>query len=165
MNKLNKILLTFVAGLFALVVLTSVSSAHYGNYVTPTPTPTPTPTCTPTPTPTDTPTPTPTPCQGNLCIVIHCDGGGDCEVNTGSTPTPTPTQEPTATPTVPPAGHGDGLSDGRSTSAPSTPTQAVLGAMAPTGNFIYNVMDFMLLSGVLILSIIGYLAYGKKKKS
>lgn len=164
MSKLNKILLSFVTALFALVILSGVSSAHYGNYATPTPTPTPSPTCTPTPTP----TPTQTPCQLNqdgLCIHIECDGGGDCSFNT-TTPTPTPTvEDPTATPTVPPAGHGDGLSDGRSTGGSSAPTQAVLGAMATTGNFIYNVMDFMLLSGVLILSIIGYLAYGKKKKS
>lgn len=109
--------------------------------LTPTPTPTPTPTCTPTPTPSTSPTPTPTQtpthyaCNSDhICEITEGPGQDSCNPeNEGSdcivTPTPTVTPEPT----TPPAGHGDGLSDGRSscpscTQAPSSGTQAVLGA-------------------------------------
>lgn len=117
--------------------------------VTPTPTHgvTPTPTHGVTPTPTQGVTPTPT---------------------SGVTPTDTPAVTVTPNPTTPPSPHGDGLSDGRSscpecTQAPHN-TQAVLGAetMAATGAFDTQVMNFVLLGGMLSM---GAAAYAKAKKA
>jgi hypothetical protein len=122
---------------------------------TPTQGVTPTPTQGVTPTPTSGVTPTPT---------VICNADHDCV----PTATPTPTSGVTSTP--PPAPNGDGKSDGRSDGGSScpqctqAPIQAVLGAstMADTGAFDTNVMNFVLLGGMLSM---GAAAYAKAKKA
>lgn len=78
-----------------------------------------------------TPSPTPTPgeeqhyaCVENSCQLVNGVGDNTCESNSDCQQTVTPT------PTVPPAGHGDGLSDGGSScpSCTQAPHQSVLGA-------------------------------------
>lgn len=123
--------------------------------VTPTATPsatpavtvTPTVTTTPTVTPTVTVTPTPTtdPCANNACV----------------TPTPTATPTPTSTN----SGNG-GSSSGGSSSSSTTTTQAVLGAstMAETGTFTENLMNILLIAGIISLAA-GSLSYAKENRN
>lgn len=132
---------------------TSVGQTIFNNGCnTPTPTSTPTPTKAPTATPTMTPTPTrtvsPTPTpkkddcddedHDNFRFDNNYDHHHDDDKCPSTTPTATPTPEPSVTPVVTPTdvpnpgGPGDGLGcathDCSSHPAPSTPTQAVLGA-------------------------------------
>lgn len=140
--------------------------------VTPTITVTPTETCTPTPTEVITPTPTeeitPTPtetCTGNLCVVLECPGGGDCEVQIG-TPSATPTATVTPTPTT---GSTQGSTNNTSSnsssnnstpsqevlSASTGPSQAVLGAstLAATGTFSQTLETLGMLTGLVLMAV------------
>lgn len=130
----------------------------------------------------DTPTPTQAQsggnpaCSGNICISISCNGGGTCSVQVGNSPTPTLAPTSTIAPTAAPTqatvqannsqsnnNSGSGSSSSSSSSNNSTP--AVLGTttLAKTGVFETNLMNLMLLVGILVLAA-GFSSYVRERE-
>lgn len=111
-------------------------------YEAPTPTATPTATLTPTATPSVTATPTPT-----------------------VAPTATPTSVPSSS-TSTSSNTGSSSGSSSSSSSSTTTTQAVLGAstMAETGTFTENLMNILLIAGIISLAA-GSLSYAKEKNN
>lgn len=86
-------------------------------------------------------------------------------------PTPTPTATPSATPTpTPGSNNGGGGSSSTSSSSESPKTvesiQATMATstMAPTGNFLSDVMNLIFSSGIMV-SALGAVSYAKDKKA